>query len=57
MPTREQSLASTAIARKVEPVSMMVDETSQAMQSISDNANDLNRISRELNELVSRFKL
>lgn len=54
---REQSLTSTAIAEKVEQVSMMVDETSQAMQSTSDNANDLNRISQELNELVSRFKL
>lgn len=55
--TREQSLASTAIAEKVEQVSMMVDETSQAMQSTSQNADDLNRISRELSELVSRFKV
>ena len=54
--TREQSIASDSIAQKVEEIATMVEETSAAMQSTAQTAEGLERISSELNSLVSRFR-
>ena len=54
--TKEQSEASNSIAQKVEEIATMVDETTAAMQSTADTASELEKISSELNVLVSRFR-
>ena len=54
--TNEQSMASTSIARKVEEIATMVDETTAAMQSTAETASDLEKIAKELTELMSRFR-
>ena len=54
--TKEQSVASTSIAQRVEQISQMVEETTTTMQSTAETAADLERISSELNQLVSRFR-
>ena len=54
--TNEQSVASSSIARKVEEIATMVDETTAAMQSTAETASDLEKIAKELTELVSRFR-
>ena len=54
--TREQSEASNSIAQKVEEIATMVDETTAAMQSTAETAMELEKISNELNVLVSRFR-
>ena len=54
--TREQSEASNSIAQKVEEIATMVDETTAAMQSTAETAADLEKISSELNVLVSHFR-
>ena len=54
--TKEQSIASTSIAQRVEQISQMVEETSATMQSTADTAADLERFAGELNTLVGRFR-
>ncbi len=54
--TKEQSIASDSIAQKVEEIASMVEETTAAMNSNADTAADMERISDELNHLVSRFR-
>jgi len=54
--TKEQSLASTNIAQRVEQISQMVEETNAAMRSTAETATELERISNELNRLVGRFR-
>ena len=54
--TNEQSVASSSIARKVEEIATMVDETTAAMQSTAETAADLEKIAKELTELMSRFR-
>ena len=54
--TKEQSVASNNIAQKVEEVATMVEETTAAMHSTAETAEDLERISGELTQLVSRFR-
>jgi len=54
--TKEQSSASNSIAQKVEEIATMVDETTAAMQSNAETAVDMEKIARELNTLVSRFR-
>ena len=54
--TKEQSVASTSIAQRVEQISQMVEETSTTMQSTAETAADLERFSGELSKLVSRFR-
>ena len=54
--THEQSVASNAIAQKVEEIATMVDETTAAMHSTAETAADLEKIAGELTELVSRFR-
>lgn len=54
--TKEQSVASTSIAQRVEQISQMVEETSTTMQATAETAADLERFSGELNRLVGRFR-
>jgi len=54
--TKEQSVASNSIAQRVEEVATMVEETTAAMHSTAETAADLERISGELTQLVSRFR-
>ncbi|WLD56852.1 methyl-accepting chemotaxis protein [Salinispirillum sp. LH 10-3-1] len=53
--TKEQSLASSSIAEKVEQISRMVEDTSRAMGATSESASELNHIADELSKVVSRF--
>lgn len=55
--TKEQSVASTSIAQKVEEIAQMVEETSSAMKSTAEIAGDLESLASELNTLVSRFRV
>ncbi|AVZ80338.1 methyl-accepting chemotaxis protein [Zoogloeaceae bacteirum Par-f-2] len=54
--TREQSAASNAIAQQVESIAQMVEQTSASMQQTAESAHSLERIARELGELVARFR-
>ena len=54
--TKEQSIASTSIAQKVEEIATMVDETTAAMQSNAATAAEMEEIAGELSRLVSRFR-
>lgn len=54
--TQEQSLASGSIAEKVDHIAQMVENTSRAMHATADSVKDLNQISAELREMVSRFQ-
>lgn len=54
--TKEQSEASTSIAQRVEQISQMVEETTAAMHSTAETAEDMERISAELSRLISRFR-
>jgi methyl-accepting chemotaxis protein len=54
--TKEQSVASTNIAQRVEQIAQRVEETSAAMQSTAETAADMEKISGELNRLISRFR-
>ncbi|MBE9610322.1 methyl-accepting chemotaxis protein [Chitinilyticum piscinae] len=55
--TREQSLASTSIAARVEDVSQMVEETSCAISQTAENAAQVEHIAGRLNDLVRRFRV
>lgn len=54
--TKEQSIASDNIAQRVEEISSMVEETSAAMKANADTAAEMEKVARELNELVARFR-
>jgi len=54
--TKEQSIASTSIAQRVEQIAQMVEETTAAMQSTAETAVEMERIANELTSLVSRFR-
>ena len=54
--TKEQSEASTNIAQRVEQISQMVEETTAAMQSTAETAAEMEKISGELSQLISRFR-
>lgn len=55
--TREQSIASNNIAARVEDISQMVEETSTSIHQSAENADEVEKIARQLNEIVSRFKV
>lgn len=55
--TREQSAASTGIAVKVEDISQMAEETSSTVAQAEESAQDVERIARNLREIVDRFKV
>ena len=54
--TREQSAASNAIAQQVESIAQMVEETSASMQQTAESAHSLERVARDLGDLVARFR-
>ena len=54
--TKEQSVASTSIAQRVEQISQMVEETSAAMSSTAETAAQMEAISVELARLIQRFR-
>lgn len=54
--TREQSAASNAIAQQVESIAQMVEETSASMQQTAESAQSLERVARDLGDLVARFR-
>jgi methyl-accepting chemotaxis protein len=54
--TKEQSMASTSIAQKVEEIATMVEETTAAMKSTAETADAVRDISQGLHQLVSRFR-
>lgn len=55
--TREQSVASTSIAQRVEEIAQMVEETTITIRSTADAADHLEQIAQELKQQVGRFKL
>ncbi len=54
--TREQSAASNAIAQQVESIAQMVEETSASTQQTAESAQSLERVARDLGDLVARFR-
>lgn len=54
--TREQSVASNAIAQQVESIAQMVEETGASMQQTAQSAHGLEQVARELGGLVARFR-
>lgn len=55
--TREQSIASTSIAQRVEEIAQMVEETTITIRGTANAAGHLERIAQELKQQVGRFKL
>jgi methyl-accepting chemotaxis protein len=55
--TREQSHASTSIAKRVEQISQMVAETTSTIKDTVDSARELDRIAHGLNAQISKFKI
>jgi methyl-accepting chemotaxis protein len=53
--SEEQSAASEQISKNVEGISNVTNETSTGIQQIANAAEDLNRLTLKLQELVSRF--
>ncbi|MFN3986102.1 MAG: methyl-accepting chemotaxis protein [Rhodocyclaceae bacterium] len=54
--TREQGVASTAIAQQVESVAQMVEETSATVGSTADAARALEQIAADLERVVGQFR-
>ncbi len=55
--TREQSIATTEMARAAEVANHMAIETDQAVQNATRTVNDLHQLSSHLHGMVSRFRL
>ena len=55
--TREQSVASTSIAQRVEEIAQMVEETTITIRGTADAADHLEQIAQQLKQQVGRFKL
>jgi methyl-accepting chemotaxis protein len=55
--TAEQSEANSSVATNVERIAHMVESSSLSVKAARDNVLDLERLSRELNSVVSRFKV
>jgi len=55
--TSEQSEANSSVATNVERIAHMVEESAMSVQAARDNVLELERLSRELNSVVSRFKV
>ncbi|MCS0162075.1 methyl-accepting chemotaxis protein [Vibrio alginolyticus] len=53
----EQSETSTDIARSIEDINSIADESFQAMSSIAQTSESLTHLAHQQNELVHRFKL
>jgi Methyl-accepting chemotaxis protein len=54
---REQGAATNSIAQQVENVAQMVDENTQAANETADLANTLTKISDEMKQVVSAYRL
>jgi methyl-accepting chemotaxis protein len=54
--TREQSMASTSIAQKVEEISVVVDTNAHAIKQTACTAAEMEKIAGELNRLIARFR-
>lgn len=54
--TSEQSVATTTIAQEVEQIARMVEDTSSSMQAAAKAATDLEALSGNLQEMVTRFR-
>ncbi|AMO35567.1 methyl-accepting chemotaxis protein [Thauera humireducens] len=55
--TTEQSAASTAIAQEVEQIAQMVEGTSDSMRSAVSAVEQLEQLSRDLHDMVARFRV
>ncbi len=55
--TREQSIATTEMARAAEVANHMAIETDQAVQTATQTVNELHQLSSHLHGMVSRFRL
>lgn len=55
--TKEQSVASTSIAQRVEQIAQMVEETSGTMNNTALTAKNLEEVATSLQRVVSRFRL
>jgi methyl-accepting chemotaxis protein len=54
---REQGVASTQIAQQVERIAQMTEENSAAAQSTSDTSEQLAQLAKELQEIVSQYRV
>lgn len=54
--TREQSVASTSIAQKVEEISVVVDANAGAIKRTASTAAEMERIAADLSRLIARFR-
>jgi methyl-accepting chemotaxis protein len=55
--TREQSVASTSIAQRVETIAQMVEETSTTIRGTAETANKLESIAQSLRTQIGRFRV
>ncbi|GGX77554.1 methyl-accepting chemotaxis protein [Vogesella alkaliphila] len=55
--TREQSIATTDMARAAETANHMAIETDQAVQNATRTVNELHQLSNHLHDMVARFRL
>jgi methyl-accepting chemotaxis protein len=55
--SEQQSSASEQIAKNVESISSVTAQTATGTQQVAQAANDLNRLTVQLHDLVARFKL
>jgi methyl-accepting chemotaxis protein/methyl-accepting chemotaxis protein-3 (ribose and galactose sensor receptor) len=55
--TSEQSQASGSVARSVEQISSMLDESAQSVQAANENVLVLEQLARDLRQSVARFKV
>jgi methyl-accepting chemotaxis protein len=54
---REQSVASSGIARSVEQIAQMAEQNSAATHSMAGSAKSLDQLAHDLNESVGRFRV
>lgn len=54
---REQSMASTNIAKQVERIAQMTEENSAAAQSTADTARELDQVAAEMQRVVAQFRI
>jgi methyl-accepting chemotaxis protein len=55
--TREQSIATTDMARAAETANHMAIETDQAVQSATRTVDELHQLSNHLHDMVARFRI
>jgi methyl-accepting chemotaxis protein len=55
--TREQSVASTSIAQRVETIAQMVEETTVTIRGTAETATRLELIAQDLKAQIGRFKV